>query len=221
MDSRLFIEIGIDDNGYLAPIDRTPYERWEEDITYHAVIERVLDSNGEVVEARSKIMQHERDYENMRLTDPYKLPSDGLFTYQKILVPTIGHENGSSCYYDDGSFYINGSEVEFDELWNNKSDLSNVFWFDDDIFTIYNLVKCYVLTEKDRLDKVFKNGCKLDCSNNSNAANADFLASAIFVLNYLIDLSRFGEAQSILERLNTCNGICKDFRDSLNGCGCE
>lgn len=77
------------------------------------------------------------------------------------------------------------------------------------------------MTEKDRLDKVFKNGCKLDCLNNSNASNADFLASAIFVLNYLIDLSRFGEAQSILERLNTCNGICKDFRDSLNGCGCE
>ena len=116
MDSRLFIEIGIDDDGNLAPIDRTPYERWEEDITYHTAIERVLDSDDNVVQMRVKTMEHERDYEYMRLTEPYKLPSDGLFTYQKILIPTYGHQGLSRCYYKDGAVYLDTASVDFDAL---------------------------------------------------------------------------------------------------------
>lgn len=60
----------------------------------------------------------------------------------------------------------------------------------------------------------------MTCNNNSDATDADFLISAIFVLRHLIQNRLFLEAQAILNRFNTCNGICKDVRKSLKGCGC-
>jgi hypothetical protein len=96
----------------------------------------------------------------------------------------------------------------------------NVFWFDDVFFSIYNLVKCFIITEKNRLDNIFNNSCRITCTNNPDAANADFLASAIFVLRYMIKNNNYIAAQELLNRLQVCNGLCKNVRKSLKNCGC-
>ena len=49
MDSRLFMEIGINNDGNLEVVDQTPYERWIHDGDFdpdHEVLERVILNNG-------------------------------------------------------------------------------------------------------------------------------------------------------------------------------
>lgn len=115
-DSRLFIEIGINHNGQLEAVDMTPYERWSTDIINHVAIERVIDSNSETVDIRFRTMRHERDYEYMRHSKPFDLPGDGMYTYQKLILPLKEHAQEGDCFYEDGKLYIQNRQVDFEEV---------------------------------------------------------------------------------------------------------
>ena len=213
MDSRLNITLSADPNGNLIVKDSTNYSEWETDVSNHTVIERLLNYNSQVLETKVSTL-------SMSLDSAFDLISDGMYIYQKLILPTESHDGEDSCYYEDGKIYWNGDVVEFEDVWCSKSDILNVFWFDDVFFSIFNLVKCFIITETNRLNSIFENGCRIQCTNNPYAANADFLASALFVLRYLIKQNKYLEAQSLLNRLQTCSGLCKDVRKSLKECGC-
>lgn len=213
MDSRLEIILSADEDGNLVLTDNTDYSEWETDVSNHTVIERLLDYNSSVLKTKVAPLTETR-------VSTLELISDGMYVYQKLILPTFGHEGNSDCYYKDGKIYLDSEVVEFDDVWKVKSENVNIFWFDDVFFSIFNIVKCFILTEANRLNSIFENGCKIGCTNNPYAANADFLASAIFVLRNLIKQNNYIEAQSLLNRLQTCSGLCKDVRKSLKECGC-
>ena len=216
MDSRLNIKLSTNSEGNLVVIDSTNYSEWSEDVSNHTSIERLLDDKCNVLEVRMKALS---DSESEAAV-PFELIEDGMYKYQKLILPTYGHEGNSDCYYKDGKLYLNNEEVSFDVIWEQKSENVNVFWYDDLFFSIYNLVKCFALKEKNRLDNIFNNGCRVACTNNPEAADADFLASAIFVIQYLTKDNNYVAAQAILNRLRTCSGLCKDVKKSLKNCGC-
>ena len=58
---------------------------------------------------------------------PFELIEDGMYKYQKLILPTYGHEGNSDCYYKDGKLYLNNEEVSFDVIWEQKSENVNVF----------------------------------------------------------------------------------------------
>lgn len=211
MDSRLIIILSSDEDGNLIIKDKTDYSEWETDVTNHTVIERLLDYNFNVL-----------SYEvgTLKPNSKFDLISDGMYIYQKLILPTYEHEGNDDCYYKDGDIYLNGEIVTFDDVWKVKSENLNIFWYDNIFFSMFNLIKCFILTENNRLESIFNNGCKIQCTGNPYAANADFLASAIFVLRYLIKDGKYIEAQSLLNKLHTCNGLCKDVKNSLKECGC-
>lgn len=213
MDSRLEIILSADEDGNLVLTDNTDYSEWETDVSNHTVIERLLDYNSSVLKTKVAPLTETR-------VSTLELISDGMYVYQKLILPTFGHEGNSDCYYKDGKIYLDSEVVEFDDVWKVKSENVNIFWFDDVFFSIFNIVKCFILTEANRLNSIFENGCKIGCTSNPYAANADFLASAIFVLRNLIKQNNYIEAQSLLNRLQTCSGLCKDVRKSLKECGC-
>lgn len=223
MDQRLFIEIGLNNQGNILPVDNTPYERWGEDIHNHAVIERVFDSEENVLETRIKEMDHFRDYEYLRHTEPFEITNDGLYTYQKLIIPLKEHVGNAKFYYYDGSLYdaLTNETLSFEEVWDKKATSTNMFWFDEEIFSIYNLLECFILTELARINDMLNNGCDVECSSFNSDTNADFLGVVIFVLLHLIKTRDFYNAQRILDRLNTCNGLCKHVNDKLKGCGCN
>jgi len=214
MDSRLYIILSTNSDGNLVVTDNTDYSEWSTDVSNHTAVERLLDNKCNVMEVRTSTISNPPE------NNVWDLVFDGMYTYQKLILPTYGHEGDSDCYYDDGKFYLNGEEVTFDDIWKVKSENMNVFWFDDVFFSIYNLVKCFVITEKNRLDNIFNNSCRITCTDNPDAANADFLASAIFVLRYMIKNNNYVSAQELLNRLQVCNGLCKNVRKSLKTCGC-
>ena len=244
IDSRLQIEIGIDDSGDLFVVDQTPYEQfiydYVEDIS-HVVLERVVEYSEDddtlkvVTEIRPKPVH---SVSELQASKTFELPNDGMFHYQKIILPTEDHRSNSNIFYeyseDDkkGHIYLmeddeTGTavphEIDFTTAYDYVNDVKtgNAFWFDDYVFTIYNLIKCFVLTEKQRIANWLKNNCKADCDITSSInTKADILMAAVTVLTYLISNRQFLEAYRLLNGLRTCNSLCEDFVDDIKGCGC-
>jgi hypothetical protein len=87
---------------------------------------------------------------------------------------------------------------------------------------MYDVVECYVLTERERINNYLKNNCRGNCSNSTDDLDvrSDILLAAVMVLKNLIEKGDFFEAQRILNGLNTCGNLCKKYSNSLKGCGC-
>lgn len=241
MDSRLFMEIGINNNGNLEVVDQTPYERWIHDGDFdpdHEVLERVILNNGDEdpkVVAFSDI--HGSTPELLRHSTEYDVPGNGLYHYQKLVIPTYTHSqtheneylfyrNGVVYFIDsDSGINMSWSDIEgdFDDIYRAVIDyrLDNCFHFDDDSFSMYDLVECYALTEKERIRNYLKNNCNGNCEkNNELELKADILLSAVNVIEHLIENGDFFEAQRILNGLNTCGNLCSSVKNNLKGCGC-
>lgn len=243
INSRLFMEIGFV-NTTLQAIDKTPYERWINDGYLdngheHMVLQRVLKIvDGEtprVIDSVSIKVTNEIEV----LRDPFEKENlaNGLYYYQKMLIPASDHittanerlyfDSNNKVHWVDSDSGINvilDPSSDFDEIYDILRDKypDNCFYFDDYSFTIYDLVRCYVLTERDRINNYLKNNCKGACVvNNDLQQRADILLAAIMVINNLLERGDFFEAQRILNGLNTCGHLCKDYVDKgLNSCGC-
>lgn len=242
MDSRLFMEIGIEGTTFQA-VDKSPYERWINDGSLdsehtHAVIQRLVyiqDNEENVVKKFSAVIASTID----ELRNPWEVEdiTNGLYYYQKLLLPTQGHTTDANetlwfdtstntvKYYDEDS----GETVSYsplndlDEIYDlvRKEYPDNCFYFDDYSFSIYSLVECYVYTERDRINTFLKNNCSGNCKESLELDyKADILLAAINVINDLMEKGDFFEAQRILNGLNTCGNLCKNYSNTLKGCGC-
>lgn len=231
--SRLFMEIGINDSGDLYVEDRTQYELWITDSNLdvdHYVYERVLEyseDDEKLIIIAQNISKKATSIAELRADKTFTLPKDGLYHYQKLIIPDASHSGNVDCWSDGTDIYLrdNGEVhmIDFSTAIDviNNVQTGNAFWFDDYVFSIYNLIKCYVLTEKQRIANWLKNNCKADCNTISTInTNADILMTAITVLTYLIQNEQFVEAYRLLNGLRTCNNLCKDFVDDIKGCGC-
>ena len=116
MNQRLFIKLQLNDKGDLVTEDMTPYEHFGEDIYNHVVIERVLDYTEHVVNSRMNVIVDEDDFKFLRCFEPLDLPSDGLYTYQKLILPLKEHAGNTNCYYDDERLYVDGEVATFEEV---------------------------------------------------------------------------------------------------------
>ena len=177
-------------------------------------------------------MEIEKPYE-------YKDAEDGVYLYQKIIVPSqeaVGARADNQMYFVDNEtiIYIDDDGIEheynyssdFDKIFeiiNSESAPDNCFIFDDKAFTLYNLMKCYLSVEKDRINDYIRNGCKGDCvKGKCSYGKEDILLSSIIILKALLEQDEIDAANILLERLhNNCSGLCKDLNSSKNGCGCK
>ena len=242
INSRLFMEVGFVETTFQA-VDKTPYERWINDGYLdnehsHMVLQRLLyiedgDHNSEVDGVSIKIANTIEE-----LRDPFEKEglTNGLYYYQKMLIPASDHVTISNerLYYDEnlkvhyvdtdlGLERVFDPSIDFDEIYSILRDVypDNCFYFDDYALTIYDLVKCYLLTERERINNYLRNNCQANCKDVSDLnARADILLAAITVIRDLIAKEDFFEAQRILNALNTCGGLCKRYNKPLKGCGC-
>lgn len=130
MDSNLLsIELSINHDGKLIVTDTTEYEDLQSLVYNYAAIERLVDFDENVVEERYKVLTQQETAADFRKEDPYNLPKDGFYEYQKLLIPTEDYIGTSICYFntEDEKFYLNNEEVEFDDIWAIKSDEDSLF----------------------------------------------------------------------------------------------
>lgn len=244
MDSRLFMEIGFVNTTFQA-VDQSPYERWINDGDFdnnqtHFIAHRVLQINdtntptqvGFTSFATTSIEEIRNAYEVDGLTN-------GLYYYQKLILPVGEHITDADeyLYYGpDGKVHYEDVDTgtseeyslsdidDFDEVYNliRKRYPDNCFYFDDYSFTIYDLIECYVLTERERINNYLKNSCRGNCGKDNSDLNdkVDILLASIMILKDLMEKGDFFEAQRILNGLNTCGNLCKKYTKNLKGCGC-
>ena len=241
MDSRLFMEIGIIDDSFQA-IDKTSYASWinsgvlDAEHT-HVVVQRLVsmkDSENELIDSKTEQVSTVEEYQATWTIDSL---NDGLYYYQKIILPTQGHTSAANeilwydittnkvMYYDEDA----SNEIAYD-LLDNFDDIytlvrtgaDNCFYFDDYLFTIHNLTKCYFLMEKNRIESYLKNNCRNSCKDTSDQqSKIDLVLAAITVLQDLIDSDNYFEAQRILNGLSSCGNLCSDYTDTgIKPCGC-
>lgn len=244
MDSRLFMEIGVINTTFQA-VDKTPFERWINDGILdnnhsHVILQRLLSihdgDNNEIAAANLTIADTVDE-----LRDSWEVNdiSNGLYYYQKIVLPTQDHTVNSNeiLWYNTDSQKVYYYDTDLEQLteynpWNDFDDIysilreeypDNCFYFDDYSFSIYGLVECYVMTERERINNYLKNNCRSNCNNRNNDnlnEKADILLAAIMVIKHLMEKGDFFEAQRILNGLNTCGNLCKKYMNTLKNCGC-
>ena len=239
--SRLIITIGINNDGNLEIVDQTPYEDWISSHEFdadHQVLERIIadkgDDNPTIVEFSNL---HGETPEALRHSTSYDVPGNGLYHYQKLVIPTENHadthENEFLYYTENNKVYFIDSDTQEEHLWDPRDDFdeiyntviryncSNCFHFAEDSFSMYDLVACYIAVEKERLLNYIKNACAGNCDKIDELnTRADILLAAIMVIQHLIELGDYFEAQRILNGLQTCGKLCAEIQDKLKGCGC-
>lgn len=229
MDSRLCVELGIDNEGNFFAVDHSPYEMWinEGDLDFnHVVYERLLLYDGldvKVIGTYKTIATDILCFNRCRTID---LPGDGLYLYQKLVLPLKGHAGDSICYSDVDHIYVIDSEGEhiadFDEAFEIVKECRtiNSFWFDDKIGCIFNLIKCYLIKVRNELNDYLKANCKGAC-DSKGVSDADILFIAIIILKDLLCKRDFAEFERVLNAVSRCGGLCKDLKSKPNNCGCD
>lgn len=237
------MEIGVE-NTTFQTIDKTPYERWISDGLLdnnnpHVIIQRLIkiktgDDNG-LVSINKTICTSPDELRDIWLVENIK---DGLYYYQKVLIPLSEHTTQSNniVWYDpteEKVVYLDTDEDiskmldpinDFDDIYEiiRKEAPDNCFYFDDYIFTIYSLVECYILSEREKINNYLQNNCKATCSPDTDLEiKVNILLAAITVLNMLIEKRDFFEALRIFNGINSCGNLCSNFySDNINKCGC-
>ena len=205
-------------------------------LVLHRLIQIKSNDDNETIDRDVRIAETIEDLQDPWIVENLK---NGRYYYQKLLLPTNTHTPPTSrpyMYYSERYgevVIINSDETEtridpgtddgFDQIYDlvNGNLLDNCFLFDDELFNIYSLVQCYLLNERTRINNFLKNNCWGGCSGTKDLdTKSDILLAAIAVLSDLIEKREFFEAQRILDNLNTCGHLCKDFKETLKGCGC-
>ena len=240
------MEIGFVNTTFQA-IDKSPYERWINDGKFddnkpHLVVHRLLSVKDGESPTVIRLTYTTLGTTPEAMRNPFEVSglTNGLYYYQKLIIPFDNHLSGANehlyCKSTDGKIYYEDADSETSEIYNltnidqfdevyeivRKNYPDNCFYFDDYSFTIYDLIECYVLAEKDRINNYLKNNCNGNCSNGGSDSNSrtDVLLAAVMVLKDLMEKGDYFEAQRILNGLNTCGNLCKKYANNLNDCGC-
>lgn len=220
-------------------LDNDEEENEHEDfVINHYVVERAVIINGD--EEPELAVWYEglaTTLDELRHDVIYPLNKDGFYHYQKLILPTKEHKSenpGDYIWYDKDDHLVHfgeeGQEVKTLTLKDNFTDIFdevlkegylNCFVFSADTFSMYNLILCYVMKERERIQMYLKNSCnKCNTSASNLEMETDILLSAINVLDFLIEHEDYTEAQRVLNGLSTCGSLCKSYSNKLKGCNC-
>lgn len=142
---------------------------------------------------------------------------DGYYSICKIDVPLDPKE--ALYYYKDGRFYKMMEEVNIQELICVNPEVSKLKFEYFNYFCLCRLWRCYVNVCQEIFDQRASVRCDTTGVNSALTYKRDLLNSTINVINYMVDLCQYLEAQRLLERISGCNGLCNTVTNT-NSCGC-
>lgn len=211
----------------------------------HTVTVNVLysiDSKENIVMDQFSIVPHtDIDIDNITMEkdglkqiDHYIIPNEEWIDYVIQMDPT-SLDSYSLIYYfnkQDESFYKynQGSSVKVEpkEVFEVNTDTTTLVKTSVNTFQICHLEECffkicvYLLENMPCTDPCFNDKMK---GFAGEVLNRDIIWMAINVIKYCLQLEQYYRAQSILEQIETCWGICKQLNknnsSNYSGCGCS
>lgn len=210
------------------------------DVVKHVFVEFVcyFSYNGDeekllALDASKKITYFTNPEDKLDRQYTYKIKQDGRYRYYKYGLYTIDHPSiydgvtyriQNKVFFHEGKIYyglqdtstpvFNSANSKIITNWYTLREYtpqSIDFWYDTEIFSICNLNKCLVALQKKAIFDGLKNCNFGECDKDRDLkAQRDFLFISVFVLDYLMDIGNYEEAQRILESLSTCASLCDD-----------
>lgn len=147
----------------------------------------------------------------------FKSQGDGFYTICKLTVPKDEME---PYYYKDGKFYHNVQEVYLHELLNINPKVSGIKIQYRYYFSTCNLRKCFIKICQDIFNSQ-TSICDKSGLDSSLTYKRDLIWSTLNVIDYMVEMNQMEEAQRLLERLTSCNGLCSSTKTITNDCGCR
>lgn len=157
-------------------------------------------------------------------TPSFNLGMDGFYTLVTLKIP---NGEGSEYYYKDGKYYHYYNEIELNTLLEINPNVTNLDIAYEYYFQTCRLRKCYVNVCYQIFDQVASINCNKTALDKELTYKRDLLWSALNVINYMIEMDQFEEAERLLERIMGCNGLCDNIQNDCNkkykssGCGCK
>ena len=230
--------IGLEsDSGYYLSSEQvsTRNYTWEQTVSLNVIIN--IDSKEEETLTAYEIVPH-TDIDSV----DFELAKDGLYKVRHFIVPTQDWLNYvldrdvtaldaySIVYYFntvDEKFYkyLNGNieEVPLEEILEANTNDTTLIDSVNYGFELCHLKDCFFKICKNLLENL-----PCECINakdfKQDILNRDIIWMAINVITYLIQKQQYYKAQSILEQIEICWGICGSLNKQIIGggsdCGC-
>lgn len=139
-----------------------------------------------------------------------KYKGDGLYTICKL---HISKKESSVYYYKGGKFYHRLEEICLQDILDDPKTTRIEYEY---YFSVCSLRKCFIKICQDIFDSQTS-----FCSKNNKSPEIykrDLIWSALNVIEYMVELDQFEEAQRLLEEITVCNGLCQ--QNNFDSCGC-
>lgn len=141
---------------------------------------------------------------------------DGNYNICRIDVPL---NKANPYYYKDGKFYKNLIEVEIREIVQVNPEISKLNFNYDNYFCKCHLWNCYINICQEIFNQRASFKCDSPDIDKFLIYKRDLLNSTLNVIDYLVSLEQYSEAERLLERVKGCNGLCNDMINNKS-CGC-
>lgn len=168
------------------------------------------------------------------------IPKDGHYTLYHIVLPTIEWFYDkindpkfdlniySAIYVTDGNHIytkIGDKLEECDELLVTQVNINNTTISREkrDVFYFYDLYNCYLGLCNDIFNRSILRCPDKNQDLKTIRYNRDFIWSAINVIKFYTENKEYESAQLLIEKLDSCNSICKQQtrNGQVSGCGCS
>lgn len=210
--------------------------KYSESVTLNIVQKIHSDNTSEIV--FSEVLTHDVGAD----LSIFDLPEDGLYQVTHIILPTIqflSSANGwiediRNMYYSaDGPYYFylydNGNfvaydlsnmsysrEVSIEEILETNTNFKTTIVKNDSLtFCIQYLKDCIYKSMKDSLKSEWNK-----CKSKNVKYISDLTYTALYVIQYMIELEQYLEAQRLLEKFLHCGGICTNKHLKSGECNC-
>lgn len=170
------------------------------------------------------------------VTNNLTIEKDGWYVIHHLLLPNLewfnrARELGGIFYTYEAVYYTNENkyfkyyagevaEVTIEEIVNRNPLNTTISSYCKNYFSIFYLLNCYIKVSELLLSSNIK------CSNlnlSELTFNRDLVWMTVNIINYYVSLNDLEGANILLNRLDTCNGICLEVNKKYNsnGCGCS
>ena len=142
----------------------------------------------------------------------FTIGEDGYYILCRIVLSTNPED---LYYYSNRNIYHQGEEIELQDLINLSPEEVDITY--EDYFQLCYLRKCLVKICKDILNNTTSIECNLQQNNSELSYRRDLIWTAFNVINYMIEMGQYEEAERLLLRISGCNGLCDNLKTN---CGC-
>lgn len=161
----------------------------------------------------SKVTSQTKIRESEKESIIFTIGKDGFYTLCTVPIPL---DSSKPYYYKDGKFYKGDQEVTLQEVLESDDVEPSYEYY----FQTCWLRRCYIKYAKEIIDSRNVSICSADGIDSNISYKRDLVWSALNVINYMIELDQYEEAQRLLERIQGCNGLCESSETSTSSCGC-